>query len=198
MSAVNWTIPGLECAVRLWCLTAWQWWFLNGCCCIVWKSRQRSIVSTAVSSLVIYSILFLFNIAEYQCFQSSEMWHLYKICDCCISKELGALSTWHPVDSATYSWMRESRQTRNFRLWPMKTMSIAFKNKCLSYVWFWSTSKGLIWLIKLEEVFISVLPLEQSKWSIKVIVVPEIKKPNPLLWGIYYLGNFFFLHCSSK
>lgn len=45
--------------------------------------------------------------------------------------------------------------------------------------------------IKLEVVFIRVLPLEQSKSSIKVVFVPEIKKPNPFLWAISYLGKTF-------
>lgn len=63
--------------------------------------EKEKYVHIAVSGLAIYSIFFLFSIAEYQCFQSSEMWHLYKICDCCISEELGTLSAWHTVDSAT-------------------------------------------------------------------------------------------------
>lgn len=39
--------------------------------------------------------------------------------------------------------------------------------------------------------FIRVLPLEQSKSSIKVVFVPEIKKPNPFLWAFSYLGKTF-------
>lgn len=45
--------------------------------------------------------------------------------------------------------------------------------------------------MKLEIVFIRVLPSEQSKSSIKVAFVPEIKKPNPFIWAIFHPGIFF-------
>lgn len=98
----------------------------NGCCWVTWKSMQRSMWALCQGQALWFTLfspcLVLQNIYVF----CPEKW------DTCtrfvaVAEVRGlALLAWHTASSATNSWTRESRQTRNFRLSPLKTVDTAF------------------------------------------------------------------------